>query len=42
VILDLALPHDTDPELGALPGVHRLDKPYVPSELLRAVRDALA
>lgn len=24
------------------PGVHRLDKPYVPSELLRAVREALA
>jgi len=26
----------------SLPGVHRLDKPYVPSELLRAVREALA
>ena len=25
VVLDLALPHDTDPEIGAVPGVHRLD-----------------
>jgi glutamyl-tRNA reductase len=24
-VLDLALPHDTDPAIAALPGVHRLD-----------------
>lgn len=31
-----------DAHAPLLPGVRRLDKPYVPSELLQAVRDALA